>query len=173
MQVSYEEDLANHFGLQRRGVSGNRFVLSVRAKGNAGQPLSSEITTSVCRSCPDLEKATSQLPQWQGSYGHGGVCARVRLVIQILMNSFCVVKGFDILEYAQTRFIEILKLFELGPFVFQRPEEAFNNGVVVATSCSTHRASDACGSHDLLKRFAGVLATAIAMVDQLFCLRLS
>ncbi len=74
MQVSYEEDLANHFGLQRRGVAGNRFVLSVRAKGNAGQVLSSEITTSVCRSCPDLEKATSQLPYWQGSCGHGGVC---------------------------------------------------------------------------------------------------
>jgi hypothetical protein len=29
MQVSYEEDLANHFGLQRRGGSGNRSVLSV------------------------------------------------------------------------------------------------------------------------------------------------
>ena len=62
MEVSYEEDLANRFGLQRRGVLGNRLVLSVRAKGNAGQVLSSEITTSVCRSCPDLEKATSQLP---------------------------------------------------------------------------------------------------------------
>ena len=72
------------------------------------------------------------------------------------MNSFCVVKGFDILEYAQTRFVEILKLFELGPFVFQRPEEAFNNGVVITASRSTQRAG---GSHDLLKRFAGVLAT--------------
>jgi len=41
MQVSYEESLANDFGLQRRGGSGNRSVLSVRAKGNAGQPLSS------------------------------------------------------------------------------------------------------------------------------------
>jgi len=41
MQVSHEESLANYFGLQRRGGSGNRFVLSVRAKGNAGQPLSS------------------------------------------------------------------------------------------------------------------------------------
>ena len=77
MQVSYEEDLANRFGLQRRGVSGNWFVLSVRVKGNAGQPLSSEITTSVCRSCPDLEKATSLLPHWQGNSGHGGVCEPV------------------------------------------------------------------------------------------------
>ena len=74
MKVSYEEDLANRFGLQRRDVLGNRLVLSVRGKGNAGQVLSSEITTSVCRSCPDLEKATSQLPLWQGNCGHGGVC---------------------------------------------------------------------------------------------------
>jgi hypothetical protein len=32
------------------------------ARGNAGQPLSSEIITSVCRSYPDREKATSLLP---------------------------------------------------------------------------------------------------------------
>ena len=47
MKVSYEEDLANRFGLQRRDVLGSRLVLSVRGKGNAGQVLSSEITTSV------------------------------------------------------------------------------------------------------------------------------
>ena len=40
MKVSYEKGLANNFGLQRRGGPGDRTVLSVRAKGNAGQPLS-------------------------------------------------------------------------------------------------------------------------------------
>ena len=44
MRVSYEEDLANCFGLQRRGDSKTEIVLSVRAKGNAGQLLGSEIT---------------------------------------------------------------------------------------------------------------------------------
>jgi len=73
MKVSYEEGLANYLGLQRRGDCGNNVVLSVREEGNAGQLLSSEITTSVCRSCPDLEKATSLLPLWQGDSGHGGV----------------------------------------------------------------------------------------------------
>jgi hypothetical protein len=73
MKVSYEEDLANRFGLQRRGDSGNGIVLSVRAKGNAGQLLSSDITSFVCRSCPDSEKATSCVPIWQGASGHGGV----------------------------------------------------------------------------------------------------
>ena len=73
MKVSYEENLANYFGLQRRGDSHTGIVLSVRAKGNAGQPLSSDITPFVCRSCPDREKATSCEPPWQGAYGHGGV----------------------------------------------------------------------------------------------------
>ena len=70
MEDSYEEDLANHFGLQRRGVPGNRFVLSVRAKGNAGQPFSSEISPPVCRSSPVWEKAYRH---WQGVTERGGI----------------------------------------------------------------------------------------------------
>jgi hypothetical protein len=52
MKESYEEDVANHFGLQRRGDCGNNVVLSVRAEGQAGQLLSSEITILACRPCP-------------------------------------------------------------------------------------------------------------------------
>ena len=59
MTVSYEEGLANYFGLRRRCDEGNNVVLSVRAGGNVGQLLSSEIITSVCRPCPDKGKATS------------------------------------------------------------------------------------------------------------------
>jgi len=43
MRVSYEEDLANHFGLRRRCEGGNVRVLSVRAGGSVGQLMSSEI----------------------------------------------------------------------------------------------------------------------------------
>ena len=54
MKESYEEELANHFGLQRRGDCGNNVVLSVRAEGHAGQLTrrvpGSEITTFACRS---------------------------------------------------------------------------------------------------------------------------
>lgn len=60
MKVSYEERLAIDFGLRRRCDEGNNVVLSIRAGGNAGQLLSSEIITSVCRPCPDRGKATSQ-----------------------------------------------------------------------------------------------------------------
>ncbi len=59
MKESYEEELANHFGLQRRGDCGNNVVLSVRAEGQAGQLLSSEIISFACRPCPDRGKATS------------------------------------------------------------------------------------------------------------------
>jgi len=38
MQVSYEEDLANHFGLLQRAGIGNDAGLSVWTEGNAGQP---------------------------------------------------------------------------------------------------------------------------------------
>ncbi len=41
MSVFYEENLANYFGLQRRSGLHSETVLIVRAKGNAGQPLSS------------------------------------------------------------------------------------------------------------------------------------
>lgn len=58
MKESYEEDVADHFGLQRRGDGGNNVVLSVRAEGQAGQLWSSEITTLACRPCPDRGKAT-------------------------------------------------------------------------------------------------------------------
>ena len=39
MKVSYEESVANYFGLQRRGGPGDRSVLSVRAGGEKGSGL--------------------------------------------------------------------------------------------------------------------------------------
>ena len=71
MKVSYEEGLANNFGLQRRGGPGDRTVLSVRAKGNAGQTLSSDIITFVCRSCCVREKAR-KIP-WGRFHGDTGL----------------------------------------------------------------------------------------------------
>ncbi len=61
MKESYREHLASCSGLDPYAGDGD--IAGVASpRGNAGQPLSSEITTSVCRSCPDLEKATSSLP---------------------------------------------------------------------------------------------------------------
>ena len=81
------------------------------------------------------------------------------------MNSFRVVKRFDVFEDAQSRVIEILKLFKLGPLMFQRPEESFDNCVVVTASGAAHGASDVGRLHDLLKRLAGVLTSAIAVME--------
>ena len=61
MKESYREDLASHSGLEPYADDGNIAGVA-SARGNAGQPSSSEITTSVCRSCPDKEKATSSVP---------------------------------------------------------------------------------------------------------------
>ena len=61
MKESYREDVASHSGLEPYAGDGN--VAGVAsARGNAGQPLSSDINTSACRSCSDLEKATPPMP---------------------------------------------------------------------------------------------------------------
>ena len=61
MKESYREGLASRSGLEPYAGDGN--VAGVAsARGNAGQPLSSEIKLFVCRSCPDREKATSSMP---------------------------------------------------------------------------------------------------------------
>ncbi len=57
----YRENLASYSGLEPYAGNGNIAGVA-SARGNAGQPLSSEIIISVCRSCPDLEKATSSTP---------------------------------------------------------------------------------------------------------------
>ncbi len=61
MKESYREDLASHSGLEPYAGDGNIAGVA-SARGNAGQPSSSEIITSVCRSCPDLKKATPSVP---------------------------------------------------------------------------------------------------------------
>ena len=61
MKESYKEDLANRFGPDPYAVDGNIGGVA-SARGSVGQLLSSEITILACRSCPDLEKATSSPP---------------------------------------------------------------------------------------------------------------
>src|SRR3972149_3844684 len=62
MEESYGEDLASHSGLQPSTDSGNAVGVSIGGEGSAGQPWSSEIITSVGRSCSDKEKATTPAP---------------------------------------------------------------------------------------------------------------
>ena len=63
MKESYREDLASSSGLNPYADGGNVVgVASVR--GDAGQPLSSDIITLVCRSCHVMEKAISSVPHY-------------------------------------------------------------------------------------------------------------
>ena len=79
MKVSYEENLANYFGLQGRGGLHTEIVLSVRAKGNAGQPLSSrpKHMNRAPLSCADPvltgRRQHRSDRNWRDRCGHGGV----------------------------------------------------------------------------------------------------
>jgi hypothetical protein len=63
MKESYRENLASSSGLEPYAGGGN-FAGVASARGSAGQPLSSEITHSACRSRPGTEKTTSSLPYY-------------------------------------------------------------------------------------------------------------
>ena len=60
-QESYKEELAIYFGLDPYAGDGDISGVA-SARGNAGQPLSSEIILLVCRRRPDVRKATSIVP---------------------------------------------------------------------------------------------------------------
>ncbi len=61
MKESYRGELANYYGLGPYAGDGNIAGVA-SARGNAGQPLSSENIPLVCRRRPDVRKATRQLP---------------------------------------------------------------------------------------------------------------
>ncbi len=61
MKESYREDLASSSGLEPYAGDGDIAGVA-SARGDAGQPWSSEIFTFACRSYPVREKATSSLP---------------------------------------------------------------------------------------------------------------
>ena len=72
MKESYKEQLAIDFGHKPYAGSGDAPGVAW-VRGDAGQPLSSEISNPVCRPCPDKGKAISPSPPRQGEGGHGGV----------------------------------------------------------------------------------------------------
>ncbi len=72
MKESHREDPASSSGLEPYAGDGDIAGVA-SARGDAGQPSSSEINNTVCRSCSGTEKATPSAPTWQGADGHGGV----------------------------------------------------------------------------------------------------
>jgi hypothetical protein len=72
------------------------------------------------------------------------VICRCRLGFpQVCTRRFCgSAKHFDGLKHAQVCFLQIGKCFALGSFMFDRPEESFHHGIVVATSGTAHRTLD-------------------------------
>lgn len=72
MKESYRENLASSSGHKPYAGSGDAPGVAW-VRGDAGQPLSSEIKVPVGRPCTDKGKATSSSPPRQGEDGHGGV----------------------------------------------------------------------------------------------------
>jgi len=72
MKESYKEQPAIDFGHKPYAGSGDAPGVAW-VRGDAGQPLSSDIKIPVCRPCTDKGKATSSSPPRQGEGGHGGV----------------------------------------------------------------------------------------------------
>jgi hypothetical protein len=72
MKESYKEQLAIDFGHKPYAGSGDAPGVAW-VRGDAGQPLSSEIKIPVCPHCTDRGKAISSAPPRQGVDGHGGV----------------------------------------------------------------------------------------------------
>src|SRR6266404_1053283 len=68
MQEPYRKGLANHLGPESC-ADGRKDMGEALTGEHAGQPLSSEITTSACRPRPDRGKATSGVPQREGHPG--------------------------------------------------------------------------------------------------------
>ena len=65
MQEPHKKGIANHLGPE--SCADDRKVVGEALTGeHAGQPLSSEITTSACRPCPDKGKATPEAPLGEG-----------------------------------------------------------------------------------------------------------
>ena len=83
------------------------------------------------------------------------------------MQTLAIVKRFDVFENAEARCFQIRILGMVRPFVLQRPEEPFHHRVVIATACATHRAFDAQRFQRLLISSARILATTIAVMQEL------
>ena len=76
-----------------------------------------------------------------------------------------IVKGFDVAEHAQSGVILVVERFVVGPFVFEGPEEAFHDGVVVAAAGTAHRTLDAEHLQGVLVVVAGVLTASVTVVQ--------
>ena len=71
-----------------------------------------------------------------------------------------------VLEDAESCPGDVGEGFELRPLVLERPEETFHNGIVIAATCTTHRAGQVESFQSLLVVVAGVLRASITAMQQ-------
>ena len=82
------------------------------------------------------------------------------------MEPLAVVEGFDVIEDRARRLGAAGEGASVHEFFFERAPEALHRGVVVAVASAAHARRHVPGGQMLAVRLAGVLATAVGVVEQ-------
>ena len=80
--------------------------------------------------------------------------------------SGAVVENFDVVEDRELGLVASLKVGSVDQLVLERVPEALGGGVVVAAAAAAHAGDHAVGGERVAVVLAGVLAAAIAVVDE-------
>ena len=81
------------------------------------------------------------------------------------MKSDAVIEGFNVVEDGSTSLGEGGEAVMIDQFVFETAKEAFNKGIVIAVSLSTHRSAQAMLVEQLSVTGTGELGSAIGVDD--------
>src|SRR5689334_18148506 len=82
------------------------------------------------------------------------------------MTTTAVVKDLDVLKQISGRLFTRMVSLPMYSFIFERVEEALRRRVVPAVALAAHRAQHSVITKLGLKRFTGVLAAAIGVMNQ-------
>ncbi len=82
------------------------------------------------------------------------------------MTPFAVVEALDVIEHIGLGLIPCPVCFARGSLCLERGEEALHRRIVPDVARAAHAAGDAVVGDEALELFAGVLATAIGMMQQ-------
>ena len=64
-------------------------------------------------------------------------------VVERLVETLGIVKGFDVSEHAEPRVCQIVIVSVVDPLVFKGLEESFHHGVIITAAGAAHRKLDA------------------------------
>ena len=93
--------------------------------------------------------------------GSGALVAKGR------MSTYAIVEDFDVFENRGFGFVMSAEMPTIDQFYLERFPETFDAGVIVAVAASTHADAYAVVTESFAIRMARILATTIAMMNQI------